>query len=710
MEDSNDEDELWKEPVTDTTLQKRETDIERDQVGDSHLPHRRTIIHIDVDCFYAQVEMIRNPVLRDKPLGIQQKNIVVTCNYVAREFGVTKLMYIKDAKEKCPQLVLVSGEDLTNYRNVSNRISERLGMDENYLDVTDLVKLKKDNLPSTVAGHVFGDSTQHKSGMCTCGCYERILLGSHLAAEIRAALHKEIGITCCAGISYNKLLAKLVGEQHKPNQQTTLFPSSVPAFMAKLPKARNIPGVGHATARKLADFGVVTMVDLQQCSLEDLKREIGDSLAVTIKELSEGIDENPVIPYSKPQTLSDEDSFKSCCSVKEVHQKLRDLIKSLMIRLVEDGRLAGTVRLTIRRLSAENKYMNRESKQCNIPSHIITKLSKDNQQQICDKMEDILMSLFNKLVDVRKPFHLTLMNVAFCNLMERSKNSISHFFSPPKNQNLHTTIDKHCRSNSRSNSTSEVGGESESITPSSMHEKSNNNLASTLLSSPKNSFVSTFEENDAKNLSVIKPCSTMVNRGDSVHHPLNKRKPSSPSSGFFKKRVKTTHESKDCVNLDEQSYIDSEIFNQLPAEIQQEILEAKSSAPVISATSVVQTTDSDFRSEVCYESSVKDSQKVQQPPPKAKSDDFVQCKQGSLNKCETPLTKSVTTAIVPAGLDREVFLNLPPDIQKELIQEQERKADWAHVSQGKNGVKTSCNKDSQPSKSGNLLKYFHKSK
>ena len=60
-------------------------------------------------------------------------------------------------------------------------------------------------------------------------------------------------------------------------------------------------GVGHATARKLADFGVVTMVDLQQCPLEDLKREIGDSLAVTIKELSEGIDENPVIPYSKPQ-------------------------------------------------------------------------------------------------------------------------------------------------------------------------------------------------------------------------------------------------------------------------------------------------------------------------------------------------------------------------------------------------------------------------
>ncbi|KAJ8029146.1 DNA polymerase iota [Holothuria leucospilota] len=85
--------------------------------------HKRTIVHVDLDCFYAQVEMIRNPELRTKPLGIQQKNIVVTCNYVAREYGVTKLMYIKDAKEKCPHLVLVSGEDLTHYREYSQRVS-----------------------------------------------------------------------------------------------------------------------------------------------------------------------------------------------------------------------------------------------------------------------------------------------------------------------------------------------------------------------------------------------------------------------------------------------------------------------------------------------------------------------------------------------------------------------------------------------------------
>ena len=83
--------------------------------------HSRCIIHLDVDCFYAQVEMISEPSLTDKPLGIQQKNIVVTCNYVARARGVGKCMYISEAVKVCPDLVLVNGEDLAHYRKVMQR-------------------------------------------------------------------------------------------------------------------------------------------------------------------------------------------------------------------------------------------------------------------------------------------------------------------------------------------------------------------------------------------------------------------------------------------------------------------------------------------------------------------------------------------------------------------------------------------------------------
>lgn len=131
--------------------------------------HKRTIIHIDIDCFYAQVEMILNPSLRTKPLGIQQKHIIVTCNYVARERGLTKLMRLSDAKKKCPDLVLVNGENLSKYRDFSKRINdlllgitpnvERLGFDENFLDVTDLVETRLSLEESSILpdGMVYGE-------------------------------------------------------------------------------------------------------------------------------------------------------------------------------------------------------------------------------------------------------------------------------------------------------------------------------------------------------------------------------------------------------------------------------------------------------------------------------------------------------------------------------------------------------------------------
>ena len=86
------------------------------------MKRNRVILHFDIDCFYAQVEMIKDPSLASKPLGIQQKNIVVTCNYIAREKGVGKCTWIPDAKKACPELVLVNGEDLADYRRWSQQI------------------------------------------------------------------------------------------------------------------------------------------------------------------------------------------------------------------------------------------------------------------------------------------------------------------------------------------------------------------------------------------------------------------------------------------------------------------------------------------------------------------------------------------------------------------------------------------------------------
>lgn len=141
-----------------------------DDVLQSAKGHERTIIHFDIDCFYAQVEMILNPSLSNQPVGIQQKHIIVTCNYIARERGLKKLMRLSEAKKQCPDLVIVNGEDLTKYRDFSKKVNdllleitpnvERLGFDENFLDVTNIVEARmKDKTYGNcmVTGFVYGD-------------------------------------------------------------------------------------------------------------------------------------------------------------------------------------------------------------------------------------------------------------------------------------------------------------------------------------------------------------------------------------------------------------------------------------------------------------------------------------------------------------------------------------------------------------------------
>ncbi|XP_062590999.1 DNA polymerase iota-like [Saccostrea cucullata] len=712
----DEEEESWSKPIMDI-ISDKQSPTNRLKLQNRSLEkalaqptHERTIIHIDVDCFYAQVEMIRNPSLRDKPLGIQQKNI-----------------FLLDVRK-------------TEFLNKYTSYVERLGMDENYLDVTDLVDQRKRENNLKVAGHVFGDKHEDKEeDICTCGCYERILTGSHIAEEIRAALHKEIGLTCCAGISHNKLLAKLVGEQHKPNQQTALFSHQVEAFMASLPKARNIPGIGSATAKKLAEFGVVTMTDLQQCPLEDLRRELGDNMAATIKELSHGIDNNPVTPYSKPQTLSDEDSFKSCCTVKEANEKIKQLLKSLVIRLVEDGRIAGTVRLTIRRLSAENKYLNRESKQCNIPSHVLSKLTKENQQQTCGKLEVIVMNLFNKLVDVRMPFHLTLINVAFCNLIERNKNSISHFFSPKKDKSSQKAlyINKESCITETNSSKKTVCGEELTCTSSQMDKECSSSRSETSADYNLNNS----RKLDVSNMSPVKTPAVLNtislesqrNKNDIICQSFTKRKSSLAESGFFSKRLKRTpsessqclspnqldskssqstdpnqldSKSSQCVSPEHMDSIDGEVFSLLPPDIQKEIMEARSKFPPSTNISVNGEMES-----VSIESDHRHDNPCET---KTKSLHLKSCtvQLGGSNdpdfKSNASVPQTAETSFVPTGYDRDVFLSLPTDIQEELVKEEESKAEWARVKQVKN--KNQQTKNVKTAQSNSLLSYFKRSK
>uniref|UniRef100_A0A8C3XAV7 DNA polymerase iota n=1 Tax=Catagonus wagneri TaxID=51154 RepID=A0A8C3XAV7_9CETA len=403
----------------------------------------RVIVHMDLDCFYAQVEMISNPELKGKPLGVQQKYLVVTCNYEARKLGVKKLMNVRDAKEKCPQLVLVNGEDLTRYREMSYKVTElleefsplveRLGFDENFVDLTEMVEKRLEQFQSdelstvTVSGHVYKNQPINLHDIL----HIRLLIGSQIAAEMREAMYNQLGLTGCAGVAYNKLLAKLVSGVFKPNQQTVLLPESSQDLIHSLNHIKEMPGIGYKTTKRLEALGISSVRDLQTFSSKILEKELGISVAQRIQKLSFGEDNSPVTPSGPPQSFSEEDSFKKCSSEVEAKNKIEELLANLLNRVCQDGRKPHTVRLIIRRYSSE-KYHSRESRQCPIPSHIIQKIGTGNYD-VMTPMVDILMKLFRNMVNVKMPFHLTLLSVCFCNLKAPStakKGTIDYYLTP----------------------------------------------------------------------------------------------------------------------------------------------------------------------------------------------------------------------------------------------------------------------------------------
>ncbi|GKT50021.1 DNA polymerase iota [Colletotrichum spaethianum] len=270
----------------------------------------RIILHFDYDCFYASVYENRDPRLKALPLGVKQKNILATCNYVARKRGVKKLMLLIDAKKICPDLVIIEGEDLTPFRDMSKRLFgvlrgyswnnkvERLGFDEVFMgacavpvlldservratdqrtDVTDIINynmfcLNRASLSESffhlskrdpekgftcnltkVAGCVFGETPE--PGDLDNSTYVRLLLASHLAFHLRMKLEEDLGFTASVGVSTNKLLSKLAGSVNKPRNQTTLMSldDAVVAEFMDAHSVRKVPGIGSKTSRVLED-------------------------------------------------------------------------------------------------------------------------------------------------------------------------------------------------------------------------------------------------------------------------------------------------------------------------------------------------------------------------------------------------------------------------------------------------------------------------
>lgn len=196
----------------------------------------------------------------------------------------------------CPDLVVVVGEQLDKYRAASQQIFQstrssstaiadtaaalrrelpptvpiqRMGMDEFFLDVTKLVDQKGacDPTPGHLPGWALSKEQEAEDAAigaeCVvheCNCHVRLWHGANIASELRAMIKTELGYECCGGVGHNKLLAKVAGERHKPNQQTTVLPSGIDALLSRV-KLRRIPGLGHATRKSLHEHGITTVND-----------------------------------------------------------------------------------------------------------------------------------------------------------------------------------------------------------------------------------------------------------------------------------------------------------------------------------------------------------------------------------------------------------------------------------------------------------------
>ncbi|XP_049279724.1 DNA polymerase iota [Anopheles funestus] len=437
------------------------------ETDDEERVHPRVIIHIDMDYYYAQVEEVLNPSLKEKPFAVKQRFCVVTSNYIARQQGIKKLQPVKEALAMCPELVLINGEDITKYKEMSVRINEimhrftphveKLGLDENYLDVTELISERLEQLEATggsaelsqlnyVEGLIHPPPERNASELapfretdrdlfrqcCHCGCDRRLILATHLAKEIRDSIFKELGLRCCAGIAHNKLLAKLVGAVNKQNKQTVLLPTQGSLFVASLGSVRSLTGIGEKTAQTLADCcGISTVTDLQYVELDRLTKHLGYEQAVRLKQIAFGRDDTAVKQTGKPKSVGLEDSCPSISVRADAEEKFRHLLVRLVKNIAEDGRVPIAIKVTVRKFDLAKRTTHRESKQDKLlPSmfrHANGRLVLTDGAQ--DKILAIVMKVFERMVDLRQPFNITLLGLSFFKFQERrvGSKSIANF-------------------------------------------------------------------------------------------------------------------------------------------------------------------------------------------------------------------------------------------------------------------------------------------
>jgi DNA polymerase-4 len=291
-------------------------------------PELRKIIHVDMDMFYAAVEMRDRPELRGKPLVVggrpDSRSVATTANYEARQFGIHSGMSCAQARRLCPQCLFIP-PDFKKYQQVSEQIHaifheftdlvESVSLDEAYLDVT----RNKKNEPSA----------------------------TRLAREIKARIFTATGLTASAGVAASRFVAKIASDARKPDGLCVVRPDQVMEFIRPLPVIK-IPGIGRVTDAQLQKLGLRTVAGLEKCPLPFLEREFG-KFGHYLHDIARGIDESPVTPWRERQSYGAEETFPRDIPEKEpLLEFLQECAQRVFDELGQESKRARTVTLKIK--------------------------------------------------------------------------------------------------------------------------------------------------------------------------------------------------------------------------------------------------------------------------------------------------------------------------------------------------------------------------
>ncbi len=316
--------------------------------GNFTLPESdRCILHIDMDCFFASVEVLDNLAYKDLPIivgGDSERGVVASCSYQARAYGVRSAMSVNIAKTKCPDAIVVPVRH-QRYREVSQALMEILhryscqvesvGLDEAYLDFTNL--------------------DVNESVLC------------EIAHQLRTGIKVSLGLDCSIGIGNSKLLAKLASRRAKPtaklesSENHRLIPvvtDGVGVFIVVRGTEQDfidshspgdLPGIGPATRKKLTQMGVSSVADLRLVPYASLHSRLGNKLARRVFDMARGVDPRSVAPNVRAKSISSEETFSSdLASIELLRPSLVRAVEEVASKLYCSGKAARTVSLKLK--------------------------------------------------------------------------------------------------------------------------------------------------------------------------------------------------------------------------------------------------------------------------------------------------------------------------------------------------------------------------